>query len=191
LEYWRQEKVVWGRRENGRSVVPVIKEIIKIPKPVPEPLGAKKRKRAGTRAPRSKSQTFTSPNPSVEPVGMLEIANPEIGWDDDTHSNGIILDWYSKTEVERRELQLHCTDLIVLTIFFLLSGVAYTAKMISPKAAQANKYSFQKVFGDGNFFAAGQLIIPPGEEKPPKPAKDNTYVGLFLRRNHLASHRTL
>ncbi|KAF8495308.1 Mif2/CENP-C like-domain-containing protein [Gautieria morchelliformis] len=156
LEYWRQEKVVWGRRENGRSVVPVIKEIIKIPKPDPEPLRAQKRKRAGTRAPRSKSRTFTSPNPSVEPVGVLAVDNPEIGWDDDTHSNGIILDWYSKTEVERR--------------------VAYTAKMISPRAAQANKYSFQKVFGDGNFFAAGQLIIPPGEEKPPKPAKDNTYI---------------
>lgn len=52
--------------------------------------------------------------------------------------------------------------------------------MISPKSAQANKYSFQKVFGDGNFFAAGQLIIPPGEEKPPKPAKDNSYVCLSL-----------
>jgi centromere protein C len=69
--------------------------------------------------------------------------------------------------------------------------VAYTARLISPKAAQANKYSFQKVFGDGNFFAAGQLIIPPGEEKPPKPAKDNTYVCLFLNHNTQASHQRL
>lgn len=104
LEYWRQEKVVWGRRENGRSVVPVIKEIIKIPKPSPEPLGGKKRKRSGTRAPRSKSRTVASPNSPVEEVRVVEIDNPELGWDDDTHSNGIILDWYSKSEVERREL---------------------------------------------------------------------------------------
>lgn len=66
--------------------------------------------------------------------------------------------------------------------------MAYTAKMITPKAAQANKYSFQKVFGDGNFFAAGQLIIPPGEEKPPKPAKDNTYVCFFLDHDGWTSH---
>ena len=95
---------MWGRRENGRSVVPVIKKIIKIPKPVPEPLGTKKRKRAGTRAPRSKSRTVTSPNTLVEEVRVVEVDNPELGWDDNTHSNGIILDWYSKTEVERREL---------------------------------------------------------------------------------------
>lgn len=113
LEYWRQEKVVWGRRENGRSVVPVIKEIITIPKPVPEPLRGKKRKRAGTHAPRSKSRTAASPN-LVEEVRVVEVDNPELGWDNNTHSNGIILDWYSKTEVERRELLMCHVDLITI-----------------------------------------------------------------------------
>lgn len=99
LEYWRQERVVWGRRENGRSAVPVIKEIITIPKPDTEPLGTKRRKR-GTRKPRSKS-TPSSP-PIREEVRIIEVDNPELGWDDATPSTGVIIDWTSKEEVERR-----------------------------------------------------------------------------------------
>jgi centromere protein C len=44
--------------------------------------------------------------------------------------------------------------------------------MIRPKAAANNGWYFQKVFGDGEFIAAGQLLIPP------KGSKDNTYVRL-------------
>jgi centromere protein C len=48
--------------------------------------------------------------------------------------------------------------------------------MVEPQAAANNDWYFQKVFGDGDFIAAGQLIIPPKGRKPSKGAKDNTYV---------------
>lgn len=47
--------------------------------------------------------------------------------------------------------------------------------MQDPKATK-HGYKFQRVFTDGEFLGAGLLIIPPGEKKPLKPAKDNTYV---------------
>ncbi|GJJ15569.1 hypothetical protein Clacol_009847 [Clathrus columnatus] len=153
LEYWRQERVVWGRRENGRSVVPVIKEIITIPKPDPEPLGVNRRKR-GARKPRSMS--LPSPVPIQEEVRIVEVDNPELGWDDATPSAGVIIDWTSSDEVERR--------------------VVYPARMVKPSPAPGYNYLFQKIFGDGDFIAAGQLLIPPGAEKPTKPTKDNTYI---------------
>jgi hypothetical protein len=55
-------------------------------------------------------------------------------------------------------------------------GIAFTSKMVEPKAAAQNEWFFQKVFGDGDFIAAGQLIIPPKSQKPSKGTKDNTYV---------------
>jgi centromere protein C len=48
--------------------------------------------------------------------------------------------------------------------------------MLEPKAAAGDEWFFQKVFGDADFIAAGQLIIPPKSRKPSKGAKDNTYV---------------
>ncbi len=50
------------------------------------------------------------------------------------------------------------------------------------QAAADNNFLFQKIFGDGEFIAAGQLIIPVGGKKPNKGTKDNTYVrtDLFL-----------
>jgi centromere protein C len=52
--------------------------------------------------------------------------------------------------------------------------------MVEPQAAANNDWFFQKVFGDGDFIAAGQLIIPPKGRKPSKGTKDNTYVSRFL-----------
>jgi len=46
--------------------------------------------------------------------------------------------------------------------------------MVSPTGT--DNFAFQKIFGDGDFIAAGQLIIPVGSEKPSKGTKDNTYV---------------
>lgn len=65
---------------------------------------------------------------------------------------------------EIRVLKLMCTE------------IAFTARMVSPKPALNNDFAFQKVFGDGEFIAAGQLIIPVGGKKPSKGTKDNTYV---------------
>jgi centromere protein C len=52
--------------------------------------------------------------------------------------------------------------------------------MVTPKAAANNDWFFQKVFGDGDFIAAGQLVIPPKGKKPSKGTKDNTYVSVVM-----------
>lgn len=59
--------------------------------------------------------------------------------------------------------------------------------MIKPKPALNNDFYFQKVFGDGEYIAAGQLMIPPGGHKPSKTTKDNTYV----RQSSLPTHPLL
>lgn len=59
------------------------------------------------------------------------------------------------------------------------SGVAFTAKMVQPKAAAQGAFYFQKIFGDADFLAAGQLIIPPKSTKPTKGTKDNSFVSAF------------
>lgn len=52
--------------------------------------------------------------------------------------------------------------------------------MVEPKMAADLNWSFDKIFGDDEFLAAGQLVIPPKGRKPTKAAKDNTYVCLFF-----------
>lgn len=54
--------------------------------------------------------------------------------------------------------------------------MAFTAAMVNPKPAEKDDFLFQKIFGDGDFIAAGQLLIPPGKKKPVKPSRDNSYV---------------
>ncbi|KAI0093782.1 Mif2/CENP-C like-domain-containing protein [Irpex rosettiformis] len=151
LEWWRCEKVVYGRRDSGTSYVPTIKEIRRLPKEEVKPLGGKHRRK---RPPRSKSHSVT-----VEP-GILERYNPEEGWDDDTDPMGVVLQYPTDQEVTQR--------------------VAFTAKMVNPKPAANAQFSFQKIFGDGNFMAAGQLVIPPGGSKPTKGTKDNTFIFYVL-----------
>ncbi|KAL0946393.1 hypothetical protein HGRIS_012622 [Hohenbuehelia grisea] len=150
LEWWRQERVVYGRRDSNSVVlVPHIKEIVRIPKEPAAPLGKNKRKRGGARA-RSKSKT--NDEESAPPVPF----NPEEGWDDDTDHTCIVNEYTTNTDVTRR--------------------IAWTSKMFHPQPAANADWSFQKIFGDGNFIAAGQLIIPPKGRKPSKPTKDNTYI---------------
>lgn len=51
--------------------------------------------------------------------------------------------------------------------------------MVKPRLAADQNWSFDKIFGDDDFIAAGQLIIPPKGRKPSKASKDNTYVRFF------------
>ena len=146
------------------TLVPHIKEIRRVPKDVVMPLGKVTRKRA----PRSKSRT-------VEEVFVF---NPEEGWDDNTDQQGVVIDFVTKEEVQRRQ----CSVYYALREYLMspFSGIAFTAKMVEPQAAANNDWFFQKVFGDGDFIAAGQLIIPPKGRKPSKGTKDNTYVSDWL-----------
>ncbi|KAI0822805.1 Mif2/CENP-C like-domain-containing protein [Trametes gibbosa] len=147
LDWWRLEKVVYGRRESGTSLVPSIKEIHRIPQIKPEPLGAKKRKGGQ----RKKSRT-------AEPEAQqIIVYDPEDGWDDETDPYCNVLDYGEDGKESTRR-------------------IAFTAKMLTPKAAAQGAFYFQKIFGDGDFLAAGQLIIPPHSTKPTKGTKDNTFV---------------
>ncbi|KAG6336925.1 hypothetical protein ID866_2163 [Astraeus odoratus] len=147
LEWWRQEKVVYGRRESGLTLVPHIKEIVRIPKEPPQPLGkVGKRKRGGSARAKSKTRQTETPAP----------INPEEGWDDNTPSEGIVLDFLTQETVKRRVVQ--------------------TAKMFQPKSAANSSWFFQKIFGEGDFIAAGEMLIPPDGKKPSKSSKDNAYV---------------
>ncbi|KAF8176019.1 Mif2/CENP-C like-domain-containing protein [Pholiota molesta] len=148
LEYWRGEKLVYGRsRNSGPILVPQIKEIVRIPKEHSLPLGGK-RKRGSTRA-RSRSQVVDADEDAIPPA--LPVVNPEEGWDDDTQAVCTVVHYTSKEEVERR---------IAMAV--------------------DRSWSFDKIFGDDEFIAAGQLIIPPRGRKPSKAAKDNTYIFYVL-----------
>ncbi|KAG5337289.1 hypothetical protein C0989_009918 [Termitomyces sp. Mn162] len=94
LDWWRGEKLVYGRpsgSSNGHVLVPPIKEIIRIPKETPEPLG--KRKRSS----RARSKTAEDIHYKIIPVN-----NPEDDWDKNTEEFCVLLDYDSMEEVERR-----------------------------------------------------------------------------------------
>lgn len=95
LEWWRRERVVYGRRESGISLVPTIKAIVRIPKEPPVPLG-----KAGqaTRKQRARSRGKSA---TAEAVYVRD-ANPEGGWDKATPQMGVVVDWHSGEEVQRR-----------------------------------------------------------------------------------------
>ncbi|KAI9065444.1 hypothetical protein FKP32DRAFT_495726 [Trametes sanguinea] len=168
LAWWRLEKVVYGRRESGKCLVPSIKEIHRIPQVKPEPLGARKKRGSSRR----KSRTATA-EPEVQQVVVYD---PEEGWDDQTDPHCEVLEYGEDKEVMRREYSRHLCVVAINILTSWIAGVAFTAKMLAPKAAAQGAFYFQKIFGDGDFLAAGQLIIPPGSTKPTKGTKDNTFI---------------
>ncbi|KAI6036388.1 Mif2/CENP-C like-domain-containing protein [Pisolithus microcarpus] len=100
-----RREVVYGRRESGLTLVPQIKEIIRVPKEPPKPLGkAGKRGRAGS------------------------------------------------VRAKTRELKT--------------TRIIQTARMFEPRSAANSNWFFQKIFGEGDFIAAGEMRIPPRGEKP-------------------------
>lgn len=94
LEWWRCEKVVYGRRDPGKlTYVPTIKEIVRIPKDPPKPLGAAhKRRRNAT--------------PRIKSEDVVIVDDPEEGWDDKTPTNGVVIDWFTGNEVSRRAFSI-------------------------------------------------------------------------------------
>lgn len=48
--------------------------------------------------------------------------------------------------------------------------------MLQPKLVLGSNFTYQKVFGEDEFFAAGVLNIQVGGSKPSKPSRDNAYV---------------
>jgi centromere protein C len=148
------------------TLVPTIKEIVRIPKEPPKPLGTAYRKRRHT-TPRSKSEVVVATD------------NPEEGWDDKTQTNGVVIDWFTGNEVSRRMFSIS-THSQLLFPDVRLAGLAFPGRLVGHRPAANNDFFFTKVFGDGEYIAAGQLKIPPHKHKPSKMTKDNTYVGTRL-----------
>ncbi|KAJ7264854.1 Mif2/CENP-C like-domain-containing protein [Mycena haematopus] len=154
LEWWRNERVEFGGRdpEGGLILVPRVKAIIRIPKEPVVPLGQHGRARKRSRTPAAII---------VEVPVEGANANPEEGWDDETETQAVVKAYPNGADVTRR--------------------IAFTARMFTPVAAANNEWFFQKIFGDGDFIAAGQIVIPPKGRKPGKPSKDNTFIFLVIQ----------
>ncbi|KAJ7745502.1 Mif2/CENP-C like-domain-containing protein [Mycena olivaceomarginata] len=162
LEWWRNEKVEFGGRdpEGGPILVPRIKAIVRIPKEPVVPLGkhargVRKRSRTPAAAEKGKPRV-------VEKIVEVPVAaeNPEEGWDDETETQAVVKAFEGGGDVKRR--------------------IAFTARMVDPAPAANNEWFFHKIFGDGDFIAAGQIIIPPGGRKPSKQSRDNTFIFLVM-----------
>ncbi|KAK7064625.1 CENP-C-C domain-containing protein [Favolaschia claudopus] len=157
LEYWRNEKVAYAPRDPAYPrQVPHISAIIRVPKePAPQRRPVSKRKRR----PRT-----VEPTPTPEVEVHIDDTNPEDGWDNETDPNADVLEYRTNQIVTRR--------------------VAFTKKMFNPTSAKPrgsdDEWSFQKVFSDADFMAAGQIVIPSGHRKPGKNTKDNTYIFFVL-----------
>ncbi|KAF8593606.1 hypothetical protein BDV93DRAFT_529787, partial [Ceratobasidium sp. AG-I] len=155
LEWWRNEKFVYGRSpdpEEGPLLVPLIKAIERPPKPDPIHLGAA-RHRGKKRGVKVKKE---DPDELLDGEGVFGgPRTAEDGLDDETEELGVVLDYATQREVERR-------------IAFPGARVEFTPT--------EGPFHFQKIFGDSDFFAAGLMKIPVGGRKPNKSSKENTYV---------------
>ncbi|KIY70417.1 hypothetical protein CYLTODRAFT_488092 [Cylindrobasidium torrendii FP15055 ss-10] len=147
LEWWRGERVVYGRPDPDAKVftAPIL-EYRREPKPELPPLGKKKT----TRKRKRPSQIDA---PEVEAEAIL---NPEAGWDDETEVHADVKVWPTD-EIE--EMQ-----------------VAFTANMIDPTAPKGQEWLYARLFGEGNKLAAGKLVIPVGKRKQTKSTNDNTFI---------------
>ncbi|KAJ7029408.1 Mif2/CENP-C like-domain-containing protein [Mycena alexandri] len=160
LEWWRNERIEFGGRDpaGGRVLVPPIKAVIRIGKEPVVPLGKHARGGRKTSAKPASKGGVKVVEKIVERIVQVEggATNLEEGWDDETESQAVVKAYPGNEDVTRR--------------------IAFTAKMFSPVPAANNEWFFQKIFGDGDFIAAGQIVIPPKGRKPSKPSKDNTFI---------------
>ena len=76
--------------------VPILDTVVRMPSEEPAPLGAKKRKRGGTKPPSSRG--VVKKGKEVE----ARNDNPEEGWDEETQENGTVLDYETKEQIQQR-----------------------------------------------------------------------------------------
>ncbi|WVQ93620.1 hypothetical protein IAU59_000696 [Kwoniella sp. CBS 9459] len=155
LEWWRNEHFEYTR---GHGLA-VIKEVVTYPEEPPTPFAVRhKRSRTTTGRSTSAAPNAKKRKDSVEDGGADE---DEESWDAQTESLGLVQDYPSTNEVHRR--------------------VACTKAKLEPRAVSKGAYQYQKVFGEGQFMAAGVVYIPIGSSKATKPSKDNAYVFFVIQ----------
>lgn len=188
LEYWRGERVILGRSEEGPALCPVFKGFLEIPKEEPQPLGVKHRKarrasraRSNSSKPRSKRGGSAAPEIAMDEFGKP--ISPEDGMDDDTTIEGEVFDFVTQLPATRRTFlfKILCCSLSFTT---LCLGLVFTSKQVEPSAAGHGSFAYKKLFGDDDFIASGMLTFPVGGMKPTKGTKDNTYVSEVCLVNH-------
>lgn len=164
VAFWRNEHVIYQRIDSPSGAAYYEKVgIADRPKPPVRSLVNKnKRSRSVSQGPNKRAKTRSVSVATDNEDDRNNGTNIGNGidqdwakWDEETDPDGIVWDYVDGKEMQRR--------------------IAFTSTMLDPKATK-HGYRFQRVFTDGDFLGAGLLVIPPGEKKPLKPAKDNTYV---------------
>ncbi|KAL9936893.1 hypothetical protein V8E36_004128 [Tilletia maclaganii] len=202
LEWWRGERAVFGRaqlstvpegdeddsedededefearprRQELRLPVPVLKQVVRIPRAPGEGTftgmkmkkGSAGRKKYGAKDALSHSKkrgkSADSEDEEEEDVNHPSRFNergytrqPEDGWDAETEQMGIVWDVDTGEETTRR--------------------IACQRDEVKTKKVFNSEFRFDKVFGVDDFMAAGVIEIPAGGSKPVKPSKTNSYT---------------
>jgi hypothetical protein len=106
LEWWRNEKFVYGRSpdpDEGPLLVPLIKAIERPPKPSPVPLSKKNRGKR-TRVKVKKEDEDEGGSGWIDGDGIFGAPRAvEEGMDEETEELGVVLDHATGKEIERRE----------------------------------------------------------------------------------------
>ncbi|KAI5450811.1 mitotic fidelity of chromosome transmission- protein [Naganishia albida] len=179
LDWWRGERPVIKRQIVNGEVGPafITAEWLTIPEEKATPLAAKRkgaarRARSGTAEAAPKKKTKQRRQGSEDDDDAAEPAADDVtGWDEGTEPGGMVMDYTTGEEVMRR--------------------VANTSAMVRPKEIPNATFTYQKIFGEDEFFAAGILRIEVGGCKAPKNSRDNAYV-FFVQQGcvEVTIHRT-
>ncbi|WWC86037.1 uncharacterized protein L201_000908 [Kwoniella dendrophila CBS 6074] len=163
LEYWRGEKFEYARGPK----CPVIKEVITIPEQPAQPLSQRYKK---SRSRQRSSSVVQQPkkrrnrndydsqddDDDIENGAQGSIVHTEDGWDAGTEPTGLVKTYPDGFESHRK--------------------IACPKALLNPPNMENQSFDYQKVFGEGDFMAAGVVFIPIGSKKATKPSKDNAYV---------------
>ncbi|KAK0547450.1 mitotic fidelity of chromosome transmission- protein [Tilletia horrida] len=161
-------------RQQLRLPVPVLKEVIRIPRAPDEGTfsGMRIRKKRGAKGKgRSKSPTKKGSKrkldvrsdsddsdeddaPKFDERGFTR--QPEDGWDEETDQMGLVWNVDTSEETTRR--------------------IACQRNEVKTRKVFNSDFKFEKVFGVDDFMAAGVIEIPIGGSKPVKPSKTNSYT---------------
>jgi centromere protein C len=170
LKFWLGEKLEYDTWKPGKStVVPTILGVRRVPE---HHESLQRKKRRSRQQSRSKSRRLQT----EEPESDAEVVIYK-DWDIDTDPKVNVVDYETGEMVEKRESIL-LPRLLLALANTEYAVVAFTKAMVVPKFTAKAHFKYQRIFSDERFFAAGQLVIPKGGEKPKKSSKDNTYVSL-------------
>ncbi|KAG8797346.1 hypothetical protein FRC16_009000 [Serendipita sp. 398] len=151
VKFWLGEKLEYDTWKPGSNrQVPTIIGVRRVPE---QTVSLVRRKRRPQQKGRSKSRRLDSEEAISRGQSVVPV---EDGWDAETESTGVVLDWDTKEEIEKL--------------------IVYTANQVEPQWTDKREFRYQRLFTEEKFVAAGEVIIPPHGTKPKKSAKDNTYI---------------